>query len=246
MNPNTDSTAQVSINGIVVDIAGFDTPQAAAARELLRQRAVATGAVADGADSAEVDTAIERLLDREVSTPEPTEAECRQYYGANPKRFVAGELVAARHILFQVTPGTPVTALRAKAEATLTELLKAPDRFDALARECSNCPSAQHGGNLGQIQRGEVVPEFEQALFEGVWTGIHGQLVKTRYGFHIVAVDRRAPGSQVPFEAVREAIAEYLRERVQGRALTQYVRVLAGRAEVRGVDLDAAATPLVQ
>lgn len=246
MNRPLGAMAEVSINGIVVDTAGFPTPQAAAVRELLRQRAVATRVVADGADPEEVDTAIERLLEREVTTPEPTLAECRQYYGANAKRFVSGELVAARHILFQLTPGAPVNALRARAELTLSALLQTPERFEALARECSNCPSAQHGGNLGQIQRGETVPEFERALFDGTWTGLYGQLVKTRYGFHIVAVDRRVPGRELPFEAVCATIVEQLRTRVQRRALEQYVRVLAGQADVRGVDLEAVPTPLVQ
>jgi len=238
--------AEVSINGVVVDPAEFPTPQAAAARELLRQQAVAKGLVPDDAGAEEVDAAIERMLEHEVQTPEPTEAECRQYYGANAKLFVSGDLVAVRHILFQVTPGGPVNALRAKAELTLSELLRTPDRFEALARECSNCPSAEHGGNLGQIQRGETVPEFERVLFDGTWTGIYGQLVKTRYGFHIVAVDRRVTGSQVPFEAVRGTIAKRLRAQVETRALEQYVRVLAGQADVRGVDLGAVPTPLVQ
>jgi peptidyl-prolyl cis-trans isomerase C len=238
--------AEVSINGVAVDAAEFPTREAAAARELLRQRAVATGLLADDAGADAVDAAIEGLLEREVQTPEPTEPECRQYYAANGKVFVSGDLVAARHILFQVTPGAPVNALRAKAELTLSELLKGPDRFEALARQCSNCPSAEHGGNLGQIQRGETVPEFERVLFDGTWTGIHGQLVKTRFGFHIVAVDRRVAGSQVPFDAVRSTIAKRLRAQVEKRALEQYVRVLAGQADVRGVDLGAVSTPLVQ
>jgi peptidyl-prolyl cis-trans isomerase C len=238
--------ANVSINGIAVDAAKFPTPQAAAAHELLRQRALAAELIGDGADAEAVDAAIERLLELEVAIPEATEAECRQYYTANAKLFVSGELVAVRHILFQVTPDTPINALREKAELTLSELLKAPDRFAALAQECSNCPSGEHGGNLGQVQRGETVPEFERALFDGPWTGICSRLVKTRYGFHIVAVERRVPGRQVPFEAARKSIAGQLRERAQKQALAQYVRVLAGRADVRGVDLGAVTTPLVQ
>jgi len=238
--------AEISINGVVVDIAEFPTPQAAAARELLRQRAVATGLVAADAAANEADAAIERVLEHEVQIPEPTEAECRKYYAANAKLFVNGDLVAARHILFQVTPGAPVNALRAKAELTLSELLRTPDRFEALARECSNCPSAEQGGNLGQIQRGETVPEFERVLFDGTWTGIYGQLVRTRYGFHIAAVDRRVAGCQLPFEAVCDTIVKRLREQVEKRALEQYVRVLAGQADLRGVDLGAVPTPLVQ
>jgi peptidyl-prolyl cis-trans isomerase C len=237
---------ECSINGVAVDAAAFPSREAAAAHELLRQRAIATGLVADGADDVAVDGAIERLLDREVTTPEPAEAECRRFYDAHPGLFVSGELVAARHILFQVTPGTPIPALRARAESILGELLKAPERFEAVARECSNCPSGQHGGNLGQLQRGETVPEFEQAIFGGAWTGIHGQLLKTRFGFHILAVDRRAPGHRAPFEAVYQKVAERLRASVLERAVAQYVRVLAGQAVVRGVELAGTPTPLVR
>jgi peptidyl-prolyl cis-trans isomerase C len=237
---------EVSINGVAVDFDATAGPRAAAVRELLRQHALAEGLLAHGADGATIDDAIERLLDREVTTPVPDTAACHRYYDSHPDQFVSGELVVARHILFQVSPGTPIPALRDKAEITLGDLLREPDRFEALAREYSNCPSAQHGGSLGQIQRGEMVPEFEQVLFNGTWTGIHGQLVKTRHGFHIVAVDQRAPGRRVPFEAVQHQVAERLRVAVLERALAQFVAVLAGQADVRGVELGATPTPLVQ
>ena len=90
------------------------------------------------------------------------------------------------------------------------------------------------------------MPELEAVVFGGTWTGISAQLVKTRFGFHIVAVDRRAPGQRAPFEAVREQVAVRLRAATLERALAQYLRVLAGRADVRGVDLGAVPTPLVQ
>ena len=246
MSPASAVVAEVSVNGIAVDPAGFPSPAAAAVRELLRQRAVATGVMADGANAGEVDAAIERLLEREVVTPEPGEAECRRYYQANPQHFMNGERAGVRHILFQLTPGTPVNSLRARAEQALRELLHKPERFGALARECSNCTSAQHDGRLGEMRRGEAVPEFEAALFPGTWTGIARQLVKTRFGFHIVAVDHRVAGEQLPFADAHAAIAQRLRSGVQRRALEQYVRVLAGQAEVHGADLAAVATPLVQ
>ncbi len=236
----------LKVNGVAVDAAGYPTAEAAAARELLRQRAVAVGLLDGAARGDEVDPALDRLLEREVPTPEPTEEECRRYYDAHPAESTSGELAMARHILFQVTPGTPVPALRAKAELTLAALARDLSQFDRLARECSNCPSAQHGGNLGQLGRGETVPEFERALFNGAYTGLYPQLVKTRYGFHILAVDRREPGRRLPFEAARAAIAERLRARAQRRALEQYVKVLAGQARIEGADLGAAATPLVQ
>jgi len=236
----------VKVNGVAVEAAGYPTPEAAAVRELLRQRAVAAGLLGAAADEGEIDPALDRLLEREVPTPEPTEDECRRYYDAHPAESTSGELAMARHILFQVTPGTPVPALRAKAELTLAALATDPSQFERLARECSNCPSGRHGGNLGQLGRGDTVPEFERALFNGAYLGLYPQLVKTRYGFHILAVERREPGRRLPFEAARTAIAGRLRERTQRRALEQYVKVLAGRARIEGADLGAAATPLVQ
>jgi peptidyl-prolyl cis-trans isomerase C len=236
----------ITVNGVAVDAAGHASPQAAAMREMLRQRAVAAGLAAPDISGDAADAAIERLLEKEVAMPEPGEEECRRYYDAHPAEFASGELAFARHILFQVTPGAPVPAIRAKAELTLAALAKDPSKFEQVAGELSNCPSGQQGGNLGQLGRGDTVPEFEQALFNGAYTGLYPQLVKTRFGFHILAVDRREPGRRVPFEASRPQIAQRLRERVMRRALQQYVSVLAGQAEVRGVDLNAATTPLVR
>lgn len=225
-----------------------------AIRELVLQRAGDLGLLENGlpravvtfAGRAEEDDVIAQVLDAEVRTPEPSVEECRRYYDTHPERFTSGDLVEARHILFAITPGTPVLALRQRAEQVLAELKAAPAEFADRARELSNCPSGQHGGNLGQFGRGEMVPEFDRAIFGTRATGVLPTLVATRYGFHVVAVERRIPGRQLPFEAVSAKVAEYLAARVEARALRQYVEVLAGLAEIRGADLAGAATPLVQ
>jgi len=237
----------VTVNGIAVEVARWPSPTVAAVRELLRQRAVALGFLAaDMTDDDEIGAAIERLLSEEVVVPSPTEAECQRYYDTHSKEFWSGDLVHARHILFQVTPSTSVPEIRARAERTLSELLSEPDTFAAVARELSNCPSGQQGGNLGQIARGDTVPEFEQAIFRLGANGILRHLVKTRHGFHIVAVDQSIPGERLSFEAVRERISERLKAGVEERALRQYVSILAGQAEIVGVELAGAGTPLVQ
>ncbi|MCX7892793.1 MAG: peptidylprolyl isomerase [Burkholderiales bacterium] len=213
----------------------------AAVRALLASRAAALGI--EGADD---EARIEALLEREVAVPEPTEAECRRFYENHPALFIAGELAAVRHVLFAVVPGTPVEALARTAEKALAEVRAHPERFAEVARQLSNCPSGAQGGNLGQIQRGETVPEFEAAVFgEGV-SGVLPRLVKTRYGFHIVCVDARIPGRRVPFEAAREQIAARLAERVRERALVQYVRILAAEAGAADFPVAPAASPLVQ
>jgi peptidyl-prolyl cis-trans isomerase C len=225
-----------------------------AIRELLLQRAGEIGLLEGGASRDRVSFAspeaeeevIARLLDAEVATPEPSEDECRRYFAAHPERYTAGDLVVAWHILFAVTQGTPVTALRAQAERTLAELRAAPELFDQRARELSNCPSGAEGGNLGQFGRGEMVQEFDKAVFETTASGVLPVLVTTRYGFHVVMIDARLPGRAMEFETAREQVARFLAARVQERALRQYVQVLAGKADIRGARLDAAATPLVQ
>lgn len=237
----------VTVNGVEVAVSAEEPPELAAARELLRQRAVEVGLLDNEADDEDnVGEAIEALLSREAVTPKPEEEECRRYFDGHPREFTSGDLVHARHILFQVTPAVPIPELRARAEQVLNTLLGEPARFEAQARELSNCPSGQQGGNLGQIGRGDTVPEFEEALFRPGPTGLLRDIVKTRFGFHVVSVDRRIAGEKLPFDAVREKIAERLTAAVEEKAMRQYVSVLAARAEVVGVDLDAASSPLVQ
>jgi len=237
----------VTVNGVAVEVSGWPSPEVAAVHELLRQRAITVGILAPHIDEDEsIGVAIERLLADEVSVPSPTEAECRRYYENHLKEFQSGDLVYARHILFQVTPSVSVPEIRARAERALSELLAEPDRFAARAGELSNCPSGRQGGNLGQIGRGDTVPEFERVLFRLGANGILPELVKTRHGFHIVAVDQSIPGKTLPFEAVRDRIAERLKASVEERALRQYVSILAGKAAIVGVDLAGAQTPLVQ
>lgn len=172
------------------------------------------------------DAAIERLLEREVPDAQPTEAEIRRYYEQNTRRFTAGELVEASHILFAMTPRVPPERLRAKAAEVHAMASRDAARFADLAREFSNCPSAAQGGSLGQLGRGDSVPEFERAVLEGELLGVLPDLVATRFGFHVVLVARRIPGRVRPYEEVRGEVAAYLRQRAAERAIGEYVRRL--------------------
>jgi peptidyl-prolyl cis-trans isomerase C len=237
----------LSVNGVEVTPRPETTDELAAARELLRQRAVAVGTL-DAASTNEetIEHAIEDLLAREVVTPSPTDEECQRYYDAHPREFESGDLVHVRHILFQVTPSVSIPEIRARAERTLNDLLREPDRFPAIAAEMSNCPSGQQGVNLVQIGRGDTVPEFEKAIFRLGPTGLLRELVKTRHGFHIVAIDQRIPGKRLPFGVVRDEIADHLQAMVEVKALRQYISVLAGKADIHGADLNGTEIPLVQ
>lgn len=236
----------MKINDVQLDPSDWPTPQLAAVHELLRQRAVELELLAQDDDEQAASAGIERLLAQEVNVPEPAREESQRWYDTHKDKYRNGELIHARHILFQVTEGTPVPAVRALAEAMLKELHDDPELFAERAKANSNCPSGAQGGQLGQLQRGSTVPEFEKAVFDSTTVGILPDLVQSRHGFHIVAVDQRIPGEQLPFDAVAEQIAKELRSASEERALSQYVSMLAGQADIEGVELNAAASPLVQ
>lgn len=257
--PTMAAIAPASVNGVAIGADAIhaesllypEDPDAIASarralaiRELLRQRAAALGIVGAGAELD--DAAVDDLIAREVSVPAPTEADCRRYYDGHPARFRRNEIVYASHILFAVTGGGALAPVRHQAEQTLRRLLAQSEDFEATAREMSNCPSAGVGGSLGQLLRGDSVPEFEQALFDSQALGVLPGLVKTRFGFHIVRVERRVPGETVPFDEARAGIARFLGERVRHKAIQQYIAILAAQASIVGVELGETNGPLVQ
>lgn len=216
---------------------------ALAIRELLRQRAVELGLALD---TDPPDAMADAVFAKEVATPVATVEESRRYYDQHRERFTSGELVHASHILFGVTGRAPLALVRAKAEETLNAILQSPDQFEAMAAQRSNCPSAQVGGSLGQLERTSCVPEFAQGIFGSDETGVLPRLIKTRFGFHVVRIDHRVPGALVPFEAVQDDIATMLTEQVRLRATRQYVQLLAAQADLEGVTFASADGPLVQ
>lgn len=194
---------------------------------------------AEGRRETAEEAAVRALVDREVRTPSADEAACRRYYQQNRQAFRSPEIYEAAHILFAASKADAETyaQARAAAEAALAVLREHPERFADLAQAQSACPSASQGGNLGPITEGQTTPEFEQALFELAPGSIGLEPVATRYGFHIIRLDRKHKGRGLPFELVADRIAEYLQESVQRRALAQYIARLATAARIEGVDV---------
>lgn len=249
------------VNGVALHRPGESLPpetlRQRACSELLRQAAQAAGlldmndvAPADGAISEAASGAIEALLERKLAVPEPSETDCRRHYAAHEAGYRTGERIRVRHILFAVTPGVDVAALRKRAESALLEVRchdgQVVDRFADAARKWSNCPSGADGGDLGWLVPQDCAPEFARELFGHTEVGVLPRLVHSRFGLHVVEVLAREPGVAQPFETVRGAVANSLRQQAFVTALRQYLRLLAGEAAVEGLDLDTADTPLVQ
>lgn len=246
----------LSVNGVDIDDSVIEgelphhqhaaNPLKEAVHEVVLRTLLLQEAARLDIQGADDDERIEALLAREVRVPEVDEAACTQFYRNYPQRFTNGEMVEARHILFQVTPSVPLELVRDTAESLLAALRAAPERFDELARQYSNCPSGALGGNLGQLSRGQCVPEFDKLLFRLGEGQLADRLLETRFGLHIVQVLRRVEGRLLPFEAVQAQIADYLATATWQRGVHQYLQLLVGRADIAGVTLDGASTPLVQ
>jgi peptidyl-prolyl cis-trans isomerase C len=256
----------VSVNGVVVHHDEISreaqnhpapTPVAAwtaaaralAVRELLLQEArrivIDAQPLTDGEGRTETteEASIRSLVEREISTPIPDETACRRYYTHNLKRFRSADLYEAAHILIAARPGdrAAYAAARTEAEAVTAALLDAPERFAELASAHSACPSKAVGGNLGQLSPGDTAPEFDAALRAMAPGEITTEPVASRFGHHIIRLDRKIEGRQLSFEVVRERIADYLVDRTRHTAIAQFVARLTARAEITGVDLPTTA-----
>ncbi len=259
--PTPAPTHVARINGIALNAESEalspETLRQRAYTELLRQAAMRDGMLAvddaaavDGVLSEAASHAIDAWLEAEIQLPEPSEDACRRHHAAHPARYCTGEQVQVRHILFAVMPGTDVVALRNRAETCLLDVRchdgTASDGFGRAARELSNCPSGEQGGELGWLKPGDCAPEFARELFGHVEVGVLPRLVHSRFGLHVVEVLKREGGEPQSFEAVRGAVAMALHQQAWVTALRQCMQLLAGQAVVEGIDLDAANTPLVQ
>jgi peptidyl-prolyl cis-trans isomerase C len=182
---------------------------------------------------------IRALIEARIPVIEPDESQCRALYDASPSRFRSPDLFEASHILFLAHPhdAQAYAGAVARAEAIIAELAQSPGRFEVIAREQSECDSRANGGRLGQIVRGETVPEFEKAL-QGLEEGqIAATPVKSWFGAHVLKLDARGAGEILPFEYVHEQIESYLAEQQWRRDVAAYIDRLVSQAQIEGVDL---------
>ena len=228
--------------------------RALAIRELLLQEALRLGLQPapltddEGRHETDDEALVRAVIEREVVTPEPDEVACRRYYEQNLRRFRSADLFEVSHILIAADPRDEAARgeARQQSQALIEIIANAPDKFEAMAKLHSACPSREVGGNLGQIGPGQTVPEFERALTAVPIGDANCAVIESRYGCHVVRVNRHEVGRQLPFEIVAARIAEYLAEHVRRSAIRQYICVLAGRSAISGVDLAASASALVQ
>ena len=217
-----------------------DAAQSLIISTLLQQQAEQRGLTGD------TDAAIERLLEEAVVTPQATVPECYTYYQQNLAKFTSSPLLEVRHLLLACAADDAQGRIDALDQAqNLLKQLQRGHSFAVLCQQFSACSTKDSGGLLGQISKGQTVPELERVMMK-LPVGLHQQPLESRYGIHLVEVLNRVEGQQLPFEAVQQRIADYLNEKVKRKATAHYIQQLVATASIEGFDFNVSASPLMQ
>jgi len=162
-----------------------------------------------------------------------SDAEVHDFYTGNTDKFDAPEQAHARHILVTVDEKADEAtrqAAKAKADDLLAQL-KGGANFEELARKSSECPSAPQGGDLGFFGHGQMVPEFDAAVF-ALKPGELSAVVTTSFGYHIIKLEEIKAAGLVPEPEVAPKIREYLASQKTGAAVEQKITTLRKKAKI--------------
>jgi len=191
-------------------------------REALRRGIDRRPEVADRIAMARKSIVLEALL-RDVAEKAPglSDAALRTIYDANPALHRVGERVKVSHMLFR----EKARALEILARA------KAGEPFESLMTEIA-ARDGEVAADLGEIERGNFVKEFEAAAFAATPGEVTGP-VKTTYGYHVVKVYARSPEGAVSFEEMKPKLLAEQREQAQRDAFEGLIAGLRKQATVR-------------
>ncbi len=130
-----------------------------------------------------------------------SDKEVREFYDANPDKFIGQATVNASHILVDTED---------LAKEILAKIKSGDVTFEDAAREYSSCPSKEEGGCLGDFGKGQMVPEFDAAVFAMEVGEVTETPLQTQFGFHLIKLNSKQDGELVPFDAIAPKIKEML------------------------------------
>lgn len=217
---------------------------ALAIRTLLLQEAKRRGLAADprnvgpGKRETDEESLIRILLEDAVRPPRPDRKAVEAAWRSNPERYRSPPLWEVSHILVACDHSEEEgrAAAKSRADAICARANANSDDFSAIASESSDCPSKSAGGMLGQLRPGDTLPEFEAALRGLAEREVTTRPVATRHGWHIIRLDAHDLGRTLPFEAVRDRIAEAMEKMAWARESKRFVDDLIKRSDIAGTD----------
>ncbi|MGC9271180.1 peptidylprolyl isomerase [Acidiphilium sp.] len=185
----------------------------------------------------EEENLIRQVLERHVRVNDISDEACQAVFDNRAKMFRSPSLFQAAHILIAADM-TSVDARRQARQIAVrigAILADQPARFSDLAREYSTCPTASEGGCLGQVSVRDVTPEIANMLLAMTPGTICPVPVPSRHGYHVLRLDEREDGRDLPFEMVRELIRDRLREEAWRAAAQHYAATLLGDAQLKEI-----------
>lgn len=159
---------------------------------------------------------MEYAITKCIQSVRVTEEEVRAYYDAHKDDLQAEESVNASHILVDSEE---------KANSILADIRAGKISFEDAARQYSTCPSGKQGGSLGDFARGQMVPEFDQAVFalqEGELTGP----VKTQFGYHLIRMNKKNEATPISYADIREELYQQVMQEKQQEAYQKKINQL--------------------
>lgn len=166
---------------------------------------------------------MQKLFNKTIKVEDSTDEELRKFYANNSQMFSVPESVNVSHILSKT---------ESEAEDIKSDLESGADFYE-LAAEKSIDPSAKmNSGNLGPIQKGMTVPEFEAVAFS-LGPGKLSDPVKSDYGYHIIMVEGRLPAKKLTYGEVKDQLKMMANQQKQQDEIVKYVDSLVKKANVK-------------
>jgi peptidyl-prolyl cis-trans isomerase C len=159
---------------------------------------------------------INELLNRQIEGETVvSDREVKDYYQTHKSQFTT-ETVEASYI---------VVRTREDAEMIMA-LLKRGESFSDLAKKFSIGPGAESGGSIGEITRGQMIPEFEDALFALQKSGDISPIIETDFGYHIIRLDKPKTTKTIPYDEASKMIRKLLTDQKEKEFFENFVKKL--------------------
>lgn len=151
----------------------------------------------------------------------------REQYQADRKKFIQPEGVHARHILLTFSDEAEKAEKQALLESLRTDIAAGKTSFaDAAKAHSADKGSAERGGDLGAFGRGKMVKPFEEAAFALAEPGQLSPVVETRYGFHLIQLEKKLPERELSFDEVKEQLIEQIRNNYMQTSIAESERAI--------------------
>jgi len=156
-------------------------------------------------------------LEKVITAVRITDKEIEDYYNENADKFVSPATVNASHILVDT---------ETLAKDILAKIEKGEISFEDAAKEYSSCPSKENGGSLGDFGKGQMVPEFDSAVFAMEVGEITKEPVQTQFGYHLIRLNSKKEGETMPLDSIKERLGQQLLGQKQQKAYESRVNQL--------------------